>query len=84
MMKSRHIPEPIKLALSPLSLAFSMMFLRKSKDTLFLPPISTKAQRNLKKKSTCKKQQMLDLLTLKGIKPEGFLKCSVHFPEGGE
>ena len=27
---------------------------------------------------------MLDLLALKGIKPEGFLKCSVHFPERGE
>lgn len=27
---------------------------------------------------------MLNLLALKGIKPEGFLKCSVHFPEGRE
>lgn len=27
---------------------------------------------------------MLDLLALKGIKPEGFLKCSEQFPEGGE
>ena len=27
---------------------------------------------------------MLDLLALKGIKPDGFLKCSEHFPEEEE
>lgn len=27
---------------------------------------------------------MLDLLALKGIKPEDLLKCSGHFSEGGE